>query len=138
MKYSHLSVIQRYANGKRHIVNGLFKGVSIDRGAVATFWPAPKPYFVVVGEDSAEMCQCVRKVDTYAGACIVTEDGAEKAVMPLDIYGGMANMTVSELTAAASAIDTALEELGNSNEGEPVVNKLLSLFISLHRFRFMA
>ena len=58
--------------------------------------------------------------------------------MPLDIYGVMANMTVSELTAAASAIDMALEELGNSNEGEPVVNKLLSLFISLHRFRFMA
>ena len=31
----------------------------------------------------------------------------------------------------------ALESLGNRNEGEPVVNKLLSLFISLHRFRFM-
>jgi len=138
VKYSRLSVIQRYANGKRHIVNGLFKGVSIDRGAVATFWPAPKPYFVVIGEESAEMCHCVKQVDTYAGACIVTEDKAEKAVMPLDIYGVMANMTVSELTAAASSIDAALEELGNRNEGEPVVNKLLSLFISLHRFRFMA
>ncbi len=138
VKYSRLSVIQRYANGKRHIVNGLFKGVSIDRGAVATFWPAPKPYFVVIGEERAEMCHCVKQVDTYAGACIVTENKAEKAVMPLDIYGVMANMTVSELTAAASSIDAALEDLGNRNEGEPVVNKLLSLFISLHRFRFMA
>ncbi|MNL85135.1 hypothetical protein D3C87_2133420 [compost metagenome] len=50
----------------------------------------------------------------------------------------MANMSVEQLTASAAAIDAALEALGNRNEGEPVVNKLLSLFISLHRFRFMA
>lgn len=137
VRYSRLSVIQRYADGKRHIVNGLFKGVSLERGAVATFWPAPKPYFVVVGEESAEMCHCVKQVDSYAGACIVTEGGETKAVMALDIYGVMANMTVSELTAAASSIDAALEAMGNRNEGEPVVNKLLSLFISLHRFRLM-
>jgi len=138
VKLSRLSVIQRYADGKRHVVNGLFKGVYVNRGAVATFWPAPKPYFVVVGQDSEEMCHCARRVDTYAGACIVTEAKVEKAVMPLDIYGVMADMTVSELTAAAGAIDAALEEMGNRNEGEPVVNKLLSLFISLHRFRLMA
>ena len=137
VKYSRLSVVQRYANGQRHIVNGLFKGVSINRGAVATFWPAPKPYFVIVGEDSAEMCHCVKQVDSHAGACIVTDGGVEKAALPLEIYGVMANMTVSELTAAASSIDAALEDLGNRNEGEPVVNKLLSLFISLHRFRLM-
>ncbi len=58
--------------------------------------------------------------------------------MPLEIYGVMANMSVEQLTASAAAIDAALEALGNRNEGEPVVNKLLSLFISLHRFRFMA
>jgi adenine deaminase len=57
--------------------------------------------------------------------------------MPLEIHGVMANMTVDELTSSAAVIDSALEELGNRNEGEPVVNKLLSLFISLHRFRFM-
>ncbi|WP_347265914.1 adenine deaminase C-terminal domain-containing protein [Paracoccus sp. (in: a-proteobacteria)] len=137
-KLSRLSVVQRYASGERHVVNGLFKGVHLDRGAVATYWPAPKPYFVVVGQDSAEMCHCLRQVDRHAGACIVTEDGAEKAVLRLEIYGVMANMTASELTAGAKAIDAALEALGNRNEGEPVVNKLLSLFISLHRFRFMA
>lgn len=137
-KLSRLSVVQRYADGKRHVVNGLFKGVHVDRGAVATFWPAPKPYFVVVGQDSAEMCHCLKRVDTHAGACIVTDGKVEKAVMPLEIYGVMANMTVKELTESAAAIDVALEALGNRNEGEPVVNKLLSLFISLHRFRFMA
>lgn len=137
VKYSRLSVVQRYADGTRHIVNGLFKGVFVERGAVATFWPAPKPYFVVVGQESAEMCHCLKQVDRHAGACIVTEDGQEKAAMLLDIYGVMANMSVTELTAAASAIDAALEDLGNRNQGEPVVNKLLSLFISLHRFRLM-
>jgi adenine deaminase len=120
------------------VVNGLFKGVYLDRGAVATFWPAPKPYFVVLGQDSTEICHCLKQVDSHAGACIVTENRAERAVLPLENYGVMANMTVSELTAAASAIDTALEDLGNHNEGEPVVNKLMSLFISPHRFRFMA
>lgn len=49
----------------------------------------------------------------------------------------MANMTIDELTSHADEIDAELEKLGNHNEGEPVVNKLLSLFISLHRFRFM-
>ncbi|PLP58324.1 adenine deaminase [Mesorhizobium loti] len=134
---SRLCVVQRYADGKRHIVSGLFKGVNVNRGAVATFWPAPTPYFVAVGQDSEEMCHCLKQVDRYSGACIVTDNKVEKAVMPLEIHGVMADMTVDELTASAAAIDAALEELGNRNEGEPVVNKLLSLFISLHRFRFM-
>ena len=63
VKLNRISVVQRYANGKRHVVNGLFKGVSIERGAVATFWPAPKAYFVAVGQDSAEMCDCLKQVD---------------------------------------------------------------------------
>jgi len=134
---SRLCVVQRYAEGKRHIVSGLFKGVNVTRGAVATFWPAPTPYFVAVGQDSDEMCHCLKQVDRYSGACIVTDNRVEKAVMPLEIHGVMADMTVDELTASAAAIDAALEEMGNRNEGEPVVNKLLSLFISLHRFRFM-
>lgn len=136
-KLSRLSVVQRYANGERHVVNGLFKGVYVEHGAVATYWPAPTPYFVAVGQDSAEMLYCLREVDGYAGACIVTDNKTRKAVMPLEIYGVMANMNVDELTASAASIDAALETLGNRNEGEPVVNKLLSLFISLHRFRFM-
>ncbi|WP_281869026.1 amidohydrolase family protein [Brevibacillus parabrevis] len=136
-KLSRLSVIRRYADGKRHIVNGLFKGVYVEHGAVATSWPAPIPYFVVVGQESEEMCYCAKEVDKYSGACIVTDNKTNKSVLPLEIYGVMANMTVSELTQSADAIDAALEEMGNRNEGEPVVNKLLSLFISLHRFRFM-
>lgn len=134
---SRLCVVQRYADGNRHIVSGLFKGVNVNRGAVATFWPAPTPYFVVVGQDSEEMCHCLKQVDRYSGACIVTDNEVEKAVMPLEIHGVMADMTVDELTSSAAAIDAALEDMGNRNEGEPVVNKLLSLFISLHRFRFM-
>ncbi|TBL68275.1 amidohydrolase family protein [Paenibacillus thalictri] len=136
-KFSRLSVIQRYADGTRHVINGLFKGVYVERGAVATFWPAPTPYFVVVGQESEEMCYCVKEVDQYSGACIVTENQIKQSIMPLEIYGVMANMTVDELTSSAAAIDAALEKMGNRNEGEPVVNKLLSLFISLHRFRFM-
>ena len=47
-------------------------------------------------------------------------------------------MTADELLAGSDAIDEAVKELGNDNTlGEPVVNKLLSLFISLHRFGFM-
>ncbi|EJL40304.1 adenine deaminase [Brevibacillus sp. CF112] len=118
-----LSVIRRYADGKRHVVNGLFKGVYVEHGAVATSWPAPLPYFVVVGQDSAEMCYCAKEVDKYSGACIVTDNQTNKSVLPLEIYGVMANMTASELTKSADAIDVALEELGNRNEGEPVVNK---------------
>jgi len=83
------------------------------------------------------MWDCVKRVDTHAGACIVTDNKQEKAILPLDIYGVMANMSLDDLDRAAKNIDSALEELGNHNEGEPVVNKLLSLFISLHRFRFM-
>lgn len=137
VKLNRISVVQRYANGKRHVVNGLFKGVFIERGAVATFWPAPKAYFVVVGQDSAEMCHCLQQVDSYVGGCIVTENREVKAVLPLDIYGVMANMSLADLVTATRAIDTALASMGNHNEGEPVVNKLLTLFISLDRFGFM-
>ena len=84
------------------------------------------------------MCHCLRQVDSYVGGCIVTDDKAVKAVLPLDIYGVMANMNLADLLGATRSIDQALEALGNRNEGEPVVNKLLTLFISLDRFGFMA
>ena len=136
---ARISILKRYpaAGENRHIVNGLFKGVYVDRGAVSTSFPAPIPYMVVVGRDSDEMCACVKAVDQYSGACIVTDDQTPKAVFPIEIYGMMANMSVDELRAASKGIDDALEELGNRNVGEPVTNKLLSLFISLHRFNFM-
>lgn len=138
-KLARISVVKRYpaAGEERHIVNGLFKGVYVEWGAVSTSFPAPTPYMVVVGQESSEMYACLKAVDQYSGACIVTEDQTAKAVFPIEIYGMMANMPVEELRAASAKIDAALEELGNHNEGEPVTNKLLSLFISLHRFRFM-
>lgn len=136
-RLSRLSVIKRYAEGERHIVNGLFKGVRINEGAVCTSFPAPTPYMVVVGNDSDEMCYCAKEVDKYSGACIVTSNKEVKQLMPIEIYGMMADMSVDELIGYADAIDQELQYLGNKNEGEPVVNKLLSLFISLHRFRFM-
>lgn len=136
---SRISILKRYpaAGEDRHIVNGYFKGVYVDHGAVSTSFPAPIPYMVVVGQESDEMCACIRAVDQYSGACIVTENKSPKAVFPIEIYGMMANMSVDELRATSKRIDDALEELGNHNVGEPVTNKLLSLFISLHRFHFM-
>jgi len=134
---NRIAVVQRYADGRRHVVNGLFKGVRIERGAVATFWPAPKPYFVAVGSDSAEMCRCLKEVDSHVGGCVVTDGGKVKALLPLEIYGVMANTGLDELLAKTRAIDAALAALGHHNEGEPVVNKLLTLFISLDRFGFM-
>ncbi|MEV6071213.1 adenine deaminase C-terminal domain-containing protein [Nocardia sp. NPDC052001] len=134
---NRISVVQRYADGERHVVNGLFKGVSIERGAVSTFWPAPSAYFVVVGSDSAEMHENLSQLDALVGGCIVTEDGESKAVLPLNFYGVMADMDLAELVEATRSIDDALAKLGNHNEGEPVVNKLLTLFISLDRFGFM-
>lgn len=68
---------------------------------------------------------------------MVTENKEVKAMLPLEIYGVMANMGLSELITATRSIDAALEALGNHNEGEPVVNKLMTLFISLDRFGFM-
>ncbi|MEV0248856.1 adenine deaminase C-terminal domain-containing protein [Nocardia sp. NPDC050712] len=137
VRLNRISLVQRYAVGERHTVNGLFKGVSIDRGAVSTFWPAPSAYFVVVGSDSAEMCDNLQQLDQLVGGCIVTEDRQVKAVLPLDFYGVMADMDLAELVDATRAIDDALLKLGHHNEGEPVVNKLLTLFISLDRFGFM-
>ncbi|GAB2681321.1 adenine deaminase C-terminal domain-containing protein [Nocardia goodfellowii] len=137
VRLNRISVVQRYADGARHTVNGLFKGVSIERGAVSTFWPAPSAYFVVVGTDSAEMCDNLRQLDSLVGGCVVTEDRQVKAVLPLDFYGVMADMTLTELVEATRSIDNALAKLGHHNEGEPVVNKLLTLFISLDRFGFM-
>jgi len=137
VRLNRISVVQRYADGARHTVNGLFKGVSIDRGAVATSWPAPSAYFVVVGSDSTEMCANLRELDRLVGGCVVTEDGEVRAVLPLDFYGVMADMDLAELVEATRSIDDALAKLGHHNEGEPVVNKLLTLFISLDRFGFM-
>lgn len=136
-RLNRIAVVQRYADGARHIVNGLFKGVKLDRGAVSVFWPAPYPYFVSVGTDSSEMCGNLRQLDERVGGCLVTDALSEQASLDLDIYGVMANTDLDGLLEATRSIDSALESLGNHNEGEPVVNKLLTLFISLDRFGFM-
>lgn len=134
---NRISVVQRYTDGERHIVNGLFKGVKIDRGAVSVFWPAPYPYFVSVGADVAAMHDNLLRLDQQVGGCLVTDGEAATASLALDIYGVMADMDLDGLVHATRRVDAALEELGNVNEGEPVVNKLLTLFISLDRFGFM-
>lgn len=137
-KLCRISVIQRYAHGERYIVNGYFTGMYIGRGAVGTSFPAPVPYLVVAGMDSSEMWYCAQEIDKYSGICIVSENNRIKAKLPIKIYGMMVNMPASELRENSDAIDEAVKELGNDNTiGEPVVNKLLSLFISLHRFGFM-
>ena len=136
-RLNRIAVVQRYADGERHIVNGLFKGVRVDRGAVSVFWPAPFPYFVSVGTEAEVMCDNLLRLDQGVGGCLVTEGTGELASLALDIYGVMADMDLDELVAATRSIDAALETLGNRNEGEPVVNKLLTLFISLDRFGFM-
>lgn len=136
-RLNRISLVQRYSDGTRHIVSGLFRGVSIERGAVSTFWPAPSAYFVVVGSDSVEMRDNLVQLDGFVGGCLVTEGREVKAVLPLDFYGVMADMNLAELVDATRAVDDALLKLGNHNEGEPVVNKLLTLFISLDRFGFM-
>lgn len=136
-RLNRISIVQRYADGERHIVNGLFKGVTVDHGAVSVFWPAPFAYFVTVGTDSAQMCGNVKRLDQRVGGCVVTDGGEEKASLPLDIYGVMADMSLDELVEATRDIDEALEKMGNHNEDEPVINKLLTLFISLDRFGFL-
>ena len=137
-KLCRLSVIRRYSDGKRHIINGYFTGMYVGRGAVGTSFPAPVPYLAVAGMDSSEMWFCAQEIDKYSGACVASEQNRVKAVLPIEIYGMMVDMTADELLAGSDAIDEAVKELGNDNTlGEPVVNKLLSLFISLHRFGFM-
>ncbi|MCD8242081.1 MAG: amidohydrolase family protein, partial [Lachnospiraceae bacterium] len=137
-KLCRLSVIQRYAHGTRNVINGYFTGMYIGRGAVGTSFPAPVPYLAIAGMDSMEMWDCAQKIDQYSGACIAVENGEIKAKLPIEIYGMMADMTAQELLERTEAVDRAAAELGNDNTmGEPVVNKLLSLFISLHRFGFM-
>ncbi|GAB3800436.1 adenine deaminase [Humibacter antri] len=136
-KLNRIAVVQRYESGQRHIVNGLFKGVNLDRGAVSVFWPAPFAYFVAVGTDSACMFESLTRLDAMVGGCVVTDGEEVTASLPLDIYGVMADMDLAELVDATRSIDAALEELGNHNEDEPVVNKLLTLYISLDRFGFM-
>lgn len=137
-RLTRMSVIQRYCNdNNRNVVNGYFKGVNIERGSVATSFPSPSPYIVVIGDNSEEMWYGAKEVDKYSGACLVTDKNEVKEVLPISIYGMMTNFSAQELMDKSTAIDKATEDLGHKNVGEPVVNKLLSLFISLHRFNFM-
>jgi adenine deaminase len=133
-----ISVIERYPEAAaRKINNGYFVGVQIDEGAVATSFSAPKSYIVVIGRQAEEMHCAVQQVDAYSGACVVTRDAQPLAALPIEIYGIMADLSAEELLRKSDEIDRACRVLGHANSGEPVVNKLLSLFISLHRFQFM-
>jgi adenine deaminase len=137
-RLSRISVIQRYTkDNNRNVVNGYFKGININKGTVSTSFSAPSSYIIVIGNNSEEMCDAVKELDKYSGACLVTEEKQIMAVLPITIYGMMTNLSAQELLDKSEAIDKAVEALGHKNIGEPVVNKLLSLFISLHRFNFM-
>ena len=133
-----MSVIERYpAGASRHITNGYLLGINLATGAVATSYPSPKSYIVAVGRDAGEMHCAVAHVDAYPGACAVTAEGQPLACLPIEIYGMMADMSAGELLQQSAEIDRACAGLGHVNSGEPVVNKLLSLFVSLHRVEFM-
>ncbi len=133
-----IAIIERYGKGsKRHVVTGFLKGIEIQKGAIAVSFPAPKSYILVIGHDENEMLFCVQKVDQYAGACILSDNKNVRAELPLEIYGMMADLSAEELLIKTGDIDEEAKKLGFVNQGEPIVNKLLSLFISLHRFKFM-
>ena len=129
-----VSVVQRYG---KHITNGFFTGIHVDRGAIATSFPAPVPYMVVIGNDIDEMYHALMVTDKYSGAGVIVEDGEEKAILPIEIYGMMSNSSAEKLQAESDNFDRAAAEIGHQNVGEPVINKLLSVYISLHRFHFM-
>ena len=133
-----MSVIERYPeHAARNITNGYLLGIELAEGAVATSFPAPKSYIVAVGRQAEEMHCAVEQVDAYSGACVATRNGQVLACLPLEIYGMMADMSADKLMQKSDEIDRACAALGHHNSGEPVVNKLLSLFISLHRFEFI-
>lgn len=129
-----VSVVQRYGS---HITNGYFTGIHIDKGAIATSFPAPVPYMVVIGNDIDEMYHALMVTDKYSGAGVIVEEGEEKAILPIEIYGMMSNSNAEKLQVESDSFDKAAAELGHINTGEPVINKLLSVYISLHRFNFM-
>ena len=131
---NRISVVKRYGDD---VTNGYFIGVHLDRGAVAVSFPAPVPYFIVIGNDIGEMFEALVECDKYSGAGVVVGDGVIKAVLPIELYGMMSGASLGELEGASVAFDEACGVLGHVNVGEPVINKLLSVFISLHRFDFM-
>lgn len=131
---NRVSVVQRYG---KNITNGYFTGIHIDKGAIATSFPAPVPYMVVIGNDIDEMYHALIVTDKYSGAGVIVEEGEEKAILPIEIYGMMSNSNAEELQDESDNFDRAAAELGHINTGEPVINKLLSVYISLHRFNFM-
>lgn len=133
-----MSVIERYPErAPRDITNGYLLGIELTEGAVATSFPAPTSYIVAVGRQADEMRYAVEQLDAYSGACVATRNGQMLACLPLEIYGMMADMSADELMRRSDEVDDACATLGHQNQGEPVVNKLLSLFISLHRFEFI-
>ncbi|WP_088370289.1 adenine deaminase C-terminal domain-containing protein [endosymbiont 'TC1' of Trimyema compressum] len=135
---NRISIVQRYKhNKKRHIVNGYMIGIHIDEGAIATSFPAPVSYLIGIGENCEEILGALKSVDNYSGACVVMKVGLEEAVLTLEIYGMMSNASADDFEKESIRIDEVAEKLGYKNEGEPIINKLLSMFIFLHRFGFM-
>lgn len=129
---SYLWVIQRYPNGKRHVVSTFTRDYQVRSGGFAITNQSPAPYIAVVGRDRNDMLLAAREVDRYPGGYAVYVGGEKKGALQLPLAGVISDLGAEEFAAEARNLKRLGEENGFT---DPMgwFRQLMMLFWKLDR-----
>jgi len=118
----NLVVIDRHReNGKTG--RGFVRHCGITRGALASTVNHNVHHLFAVGTNQDDMALALNRLIEIGGGYVAVRDGRVVGEVALPIIGMLSEMTLEELAAAFSAMDTALqEELGCTDPNRPLLS----------------
>lgn len=137
-KLLRFAIIERFPKdgAKRKVTTGFIRQFPLNAGAVAIGFSAPRPNVITMGTNPDDMLAAIKEVDNSLGGYVVTEGGAVKTSLPMNIYGMMTGYSVDELIKRSKELDHALEALGHEKSGA-AVSTLLEVFYLADRHGFL-
>ncbi|MCC6147406.1 MAG: adenine deaminase [Anaerolineaceae bacterium] len=137
---SRWSIIQRYADGERKIINGFISKFGLQRGALAGIYTSLTPQICIVGADLDDMYAAAMAMDTYPGGFLAMKDGKVLADLPFEIYGTISTLTAKEIVDRFEKLADAGKTLGYdmAKSISPWVFRMQIMFWMLDRRRLIS
>ncbi len=111
---------------------GLLHGLGLRTGAVATSFAHDSHNLVVVGCSPGDMALAANAVHRAGGGIAVARDGEILEVLPLPLFGILADVPPGEMAEGLRRIESVLRDLGVSHNRPFAFISVLSLTVSPH------
>lgn len=113
---NRMSIIQRYAKGKRKITNGLVTQFELKQGAMGYVYSSLAQQICVVGKEIDDLYGAALAMDQYPGGFLSWLNGKVTSLLPAHIYSMITTLSATEFNERTKELKKAGEELGYYEE----------------------